>query len=139
MKQTPEFTTLPTTAAMLERQSAPTLLITTRECRDALQVAQQVAQQQQLHRGEHQIVVPELPYARVINAIERVSADGEVLEPLDEMHLRERLWAAFDAGLRRADVVFMHSHRFPAHELAAQRLALEAGFTQVSVSHQVSP
>jgi len=49
------------------------------------------------------------------------------------------LWAAFDAGLRSVAIVFMHGYRYPAHELAAQRLAREAGFTQVSVSHQVSP
>ncbi len=33
----------------------------------------------------------------------------------------------------------MHGWRFTAHELAAERLARAAGFTQVSVSHKVSP
>ncbi|MBL8287933.1 MAG: hydantoinase B/oxoprolinase family protein, partial [Rubrivivax sp.] len=54
-------------------------------------------------------------------------------------HLRERLWAAHDAGIRSAAVVFMHGWRYTAHEQAAARLAREAGFTQVSVSHEVSP
>ena len=38
---------------------------------------------------------------------------------LDEDHLRERLWAAFDAGLRSVAIVFMHGYRYPAHEKAA--------------------
>ena len=33
----------------------------------------------------------------------------------------------------------MHGWRFPAHELAAERIARAIGFTQVSVSHRVSP
>jgi 5-oxoprolinase (ATP-hydrolysing) len=36
-------------------------------------------------------------------------------------------------------VVFMHGYRFTAHEAAAARIARELGFTQVSVSHEVSP
>src|SRR5208283_2891437 len=34
---------------------------------------------------------------------------------------------------------FMHAFRAPAHELAAEALARARGFTQVSVSHRVSP
>src|SRR5690606_25075350 len=33
----------------------------------------------------------------------------------------------------------MHGYRFPAHEARAAELAREAGFEQVSVSHEVSP
>ena len=88
---------------------------------------------------DRHIVLPELLYSRVIEAEERVAADGEVLQPLDEAHLRERLWAAFDAGLRSVAVVFMHGYRFTAHEQAAARIAREVGFTQVSASHETSP
>ena len=35
--------------------------------------------------------------------------------------------------------MFLHAYRAPAHELAAQALARAIGFTQISVSHQVSP
>ena len=43
------------------------------------------------------------------------------------------------AGLASVAIVFMHGWRFTDHELAAERLARAAGFTQVSVSHKVSP
>ena len=112
-----------------------TLLITTRGFRDALRIAYQARPK----LFERHIVLPELLYERVIEAEERVGAHGEVLLPLNEEHLRERLWAAHDAGIRSAAVVFMHGYRYTAHEQAAARLAREAGFTQVSVSHEVSP
>ncbi|CAM5782080.1 hydantoinase B/oxoprolinase family protein [Rhizobacter fulvus] len=123
------------TNALLERKGEPTLLVTTRGFRDALRIGYQ----ERPRIFDRHIVLPELLYTRVIEAAERMGAHGDVVQPLDELHLRERLWAAFDAGLRSVAIVFMHGYRYPAHELAAQRLAKEAGFTQISVSHQVSP
>lgn len=123
------------TNALLERKGEPTLLVTTRGFRDALRIAYQ----DRPKLFERQIVLPELLYTRVIEAQERVAADGTVLQALDLAHLRERLWAAHDAGLRSVAIVFMHGYRFPAHEQAAAALAREIGFTQVSVSHAVSP
>ncbi|WP_295636574.1 hydantoinase B/oxoprolinase family protein [uncultured Methylibium sp.] len=123
------------TNALLERRGEPTLLVTTRGFRDALRIAYQ----DRPRLFDRHIVLPELLYCRVIEAQERLAADGSVVMPLDEAHLRERLWAAFDAGLRSVAIVFMHGYRYTAHEEAAARLAREAGFTQVSVSHQVSP
>ncbi len=123
------------TNALLERKGEPTLLVVTKGFRDALRIGYQ----ERPRLFDRHIVLPELLYTRVIEAVERVGAHGEVVQTLDEAHLRERLWAAFDAGLRSVAIVFMHGYRYPAHELAAQRLAQQAGFTQVSVSHQVSP
>jgi 5-oxoprolinase (ATP-hydrolysing) len=123
------------TNALLERQGEPTLLVTTRGFRDALRIAYQARPR----LFDRRILLPELLYEQVIEAAERVAADGEVLEALDEMHLRERLWAAHDAGLRACAIVLLHGYRYTAHEAAAARLAREVGFTQVSVSHEVSP
>jgi 5-oxoprolinase (ATP-hydrolysing) len=123
------------TNALLERKGDRTLLVTTLGFRDALRIAYQARPK----LFERHIVLPELLYERVIEAEERVGAHGDVLQPLDEAHLRERLWAAHDAGLRACAIVFMHGYRFTAHEQAAARLAREVGFTQVSASHEVSP
>lgn len=123
------------TNALLERKGEPTLLVTTRGFRDALRIAYQ----NRPRLFDRHIVLPELLYSRVIEAEERVDAQGEVLQALDEAHLRERLWAAFDAGLRSVAIVFMHGYRFTAHEAAAARIAKEIGFTQVSTSHETSP
>ena len=123
------------TNALLERKGEPTLLITTRGFKDALRIAYQ----NRPRLFDRHIVLPELLYERVMEAQERVGAHGDVIEPLDEQHLKERLWAAYDAGLRSAAIVFMHGYRYTAHEEAAARIAREVGFTQVSASHATSP
>ena len=46
---------------------------------------------------------------------------------------------AFADGIRAVAIIFMHGYRFPQHERAFAQLAREIGFTQVSVSHEVSP
>jgi 5-oxoprolinase (ATP-hydrolysing) len=123
------------TNALLERKGEPTLLVTTRGFRDALRIAYQ----NRPRLFDRNIVLPELLYSAVVEAQERVSADGAVVQALDEVHLRAQLKAQFDAGLRSVAIVFMHGFRFTAHEQAAARIAREIGFTQVSVSHAVSP
>ncbi|MBO1006384.1 hydantoinase B/oxoprolinase family protein [Acidovorax sp. SD340] len=123
------------TNALLERKGEPTLLITTKGFKDALRIAYQ----NRPRLFDRHIVLPELLYERVIEAQERMGAHGDVIEALDEAHLKERLWAAYDAGLRSAAIVFMHGYRYTAHEEAAARIAREAGFTQVSASHATSP
>jgi len=123
------------TNALLERKGEPTVLVTTRGFRDALRIAYQARPR----LFDRRILLPELLYQRVIEANERVGAHGELIEPLDEASLRERLWAAQDAGMKACAIVFLHGYRYTAHEQAAARIARELGFAQVSVSHEVSP
>ena len=123
------------TNALLERKGDRTLLVTTEGFGDALRIAYQARPK----LFERQIVLPELLYERVVQARERIGAQGEVLQPLDDSDLRTQLQAAFDAGIRACAVVFMHGYRYPAHEATAGRIAREIGYTQVSVSHEVSP
>ena len=123
------------TNALLERKGEPTLLVTTRGFRDALRIAYQ----DRPRLFERRIVLPELLYARVVEADERMSAGGEVVRPLDEALLEAELRAAFATGLASVAIVFMHGWRHTAHELAAERIARRIGFAQVSVSHRVSP
>ena len=123
------------TNALLERRGEPTVLVTTRGFRDALRIAYQ----QRPRIFDRNIVLPELLSSRVIEARERVGANGAVIHALDRAHLGSQLREAFTEGLRSAAIVFMHGYRYPEHELAAEALAREAGFLQVSVSHQVSP
>ncbi|WP_076997758.1 hydantoinase B/oxoprolinase family protein [Variovorax sp. KK3] len=123
------------TNALLERKGERTVLITTGGFRDALRIATQARPR----LFDRRIVLPELLYERVIEADERVDADGSLVRPLEASALRDGLQQAFDAGLRACAIVFMHGWRHPAHELAAERLAREVGFTQVSVSHKTSP
>jgi 5-oxoprolinase (ATP-hydrolysing) len=123
------------TNALLERKGEPTLLVTTQGFGDALRIAYQ----NRPRLFDRQIVLPELLYSAVVEAQERVAVDGEVLQSLDEAHLRTQLVNSHAQGVRSVAIVFMHGWRHTAHELAAARLAREVGFTQVSTSHQTSP
>ncbi len=123
------------TNALLERKGEPTLLVTTRGFRDALRIAYQ----NRPRLFDRHIVLPELLYSAVVEAQERVSAQGEVLQSLDEALLKEELLAHYLLGLRSISIVFMHGYRYTDHEKIAKRLAREAGFTQISTSHETSP
>ncbi|WP_306397532.1 hydantoinase B/oxoprolinase family protein [Telluria beijingensis] len=123
------------TNALLERKGEPTALAITRGFRDALRIAYQ----NRPRLFDRHIVLPELLYAQVVEIDERMGARGDVVLPLDEAGARAGLQQAFDAGLRSLAIVFMHGYRHTAHEAAVARIAREIGFTQVSVSHEVSP
>ncbi|MDR3370734.1 hydantoinase B/oxoprolinase family protein [Rhodoferax sp.] len=123
------------TNALLERQGEPTLLVTTRGFRDALRIAYQ----NRPRLFDREIVLPELLYCAVVEADERMGAHGEVVQAVDEVLLKKELHVQYQRGLRSVSIVFMHGYRYTAHERIAKRLALDAGFTQVSVSHEVSP
>lgn len=123
------------TNALLERKGEPTALVITRGFGDALRIAYQ----NRPHIFAREIVLPELPYDRVIEADERVTAEGEVLRAPDLEQLAGPLRQAHEDGIRAVAVVCMHSHLYPAHERAIAELAVRTGFTQVSLSSEVSP
>ncbi|MDB5934347.1 MAG: 5-oxoprolinase [Massilia sp.] len=123
------------TNALLERKGEPTALAITRGFRDALRIAYQ----NRPRLFDRHIVLPELLYSQVVEIDERVGAHGDVLRPIDEAATRAALQAVYDQGLRSLAIVFMHGYRFTEHEAVAERIARDIGFTQISVSHQVSP
>ncbi|MGE0827908.1 MAG: hydantoinase B/oxoprolinase family protein [Hyphomonadaceae bacterium] len=123
------------TNALLERKGAPTLLVITEGLADAPRIGWQTRPD----IFARKIVLPEPLYADVVEARERVAAEGEVLKPLDEEKLGADLAAAYARGLRAAAIVFMHGWRFTDHEKRAAEIARELGFTQISVSHQTAP
>src|SRR4051794_34205623 len=123
------------TNALLERKGEPTVLFITRGFRDQLRIAYQ----NRPRIFDRNIRLPELLYADVVEVDERVGAQGDVVTPLDEAGLRRDLATMRAKGFRSVAIVFMHAYRYPAHERRAGELAREAGFEQVSVSHEVSP
>jgi 5-oxoprolinase (ATP-hydrolysing) len=123
------------TNALLERKGEPAALAVTRGFRDALRIAYQ----NRPRLFDRHIVLPELLYQSVIEIDERIGAHGEVVTPLDESAARASLQQAYDSGLRSLAIVFMHGYRYRQHEEAVASIARAIGFTQVSVSHEVSP
>lgn len=123
------------TNALLERKGARVCLAITRGFGDALAIGTQ----ERPDLFARAITLPAPLYERVVEIDERVGGDGEVLRPLDVESAARALTAAYDAGIRAVAIVLMHGYRHPAHEVALAELARAIGFTQISVSHQVSP
>ena len=123
------------TNALLERRGEPTVLVTTRGFRDALRIGYQ----DRPDIFALDIRLPAPACERVVEVDERVGADGGVVRALDEEGARRALHEARAAGFSSVAVAFMHGYRYPEHERRVAELAREAGFTQVSASHETAP
>jgi len=123
------------TNALLERKGARTVLFITRGFRDALRIAYQ----NRPRIFDRHIVLPEMLYSKVVEVDERVGAHGELVLPLDEKQAEATLLSSYEEGYRSIAIVFMHGYRYPDHESKVAELASRVGFTQISVSHRVSP
>ncbi len=123
------------TNALLERKGEPCVLAINKGFADALRIGSQ-------ERPElfvRHIVLPTPLNSQVIEIDERVCAEGEVLQALDETAAAAAFAACVAEGFRSVAIVLMHGWRFPAHEARLEQLARDAGFNQVSVSHRLSP
>lgn len=123
------------TNALLERKGDRTLLIITKGFKDALRIGYQ-------NRPDifaRQIILPEMLYEQVIEVEERYTAQGEELTPVNLAILKPQLEQVYQTGIRSCAIVLMHGYRYPQHEQKIAALAQEIGFTQISVSHQISP
>ncbi len=122
------------TNALLERKGERTLLLITQGFRDLLLIGYQTRPK----LFDLEIKRPDLLYENVAEVPGRLDADGGVVTPLDEGAARAALQAGYDSGIRAVAIAFLHGYLNPAHETRVAEIAREVGFTQVSVSHQVS-
>jgi len=123
------------TNALLERKGDRTVLVITKGFQDALRIGYQ-------NRPDifaRQIVLPEMLYERVVEVEERYNSKGEELIPVNLNAVRSALQAVYAQGIRACAIVLMHGYRYPNHEQEVATLAQKIGFTQISVSHTVSP
>jgi 5-oxoprolinase (ATP-hydrolysing) len=123
------------TNALLERKGERTALVITAGFGDALRIGYQ----NRPHIFARNIELPEMLYERVVEVEERVEADGTVLRSPDLDQLAEDLRQVHHDGIDALAVVCLHSHMYPAHEQAIGKLAEQIGFTQISLSSEVSP
>lgn len=123
------------TNALLERNGDRVVLLITKGFKDALRIGYQ-------NRPDifaRHIVLPTMLYEQVIEVAERYDANGQELTPINIEQVKNELQAVYNTGIRSCAIVFMHSYRYPYHEQQVAQIAQEIGFTQISVSHQVSP
>jgi 5-oxoprolinase (ATP-hydrolysing) len=123
------------TNALLERRGAPVLLVINRGLGDLLRIGNQARPR----LFDLDIRLPPVLYADVLEISGRTGADGREVAPLDETAIRAALAAARAGGLDAVAVALMHAWAYPAHERRVAVLAAEAGFTQISTSHETGP
>ena len=123
------------TNALLERKGDRTLLIVNRGFADILRIGNQARPR----LFDLAITLPTLLYEEVAEIGGRVGVDGTEIEALDEPAARTIFAAARARGIAACAIVLMHAWKYPEHERRLAELAREAGFTQVSASHAVSP
>jgi 5-oxoprolinase (ATP-hydrolysing) len=123
------------TNALLERKGDRTVLFITKGLRDLLRIGYQ----NRPKLFDLNIELPELLYEDVIEIEERLNAEGHTITALNTKQARDALSKAYGQGYRSIAIAFMHSYRFPDHEIQLGEMARQTGFTQVSLSHSVSP
>ena len=123
------------TNALLERRGETVALLTTQGFADALRIGHQTRPD----IFALNIQLPELLYSAVVEVNERVAADGEVIQAPDPDRIRDQLIRIRDKRIDALAVVLLHADRYPEHEQLIGKLAEELGFSQISLSHQVSP
>lgn len=123
------------TNALLERKGENTALMITKGFRDGLRIGYQARPD----IFAKKIELPEQLYSRVIEVDERMLANGEIeTKPgLDEV--KADLQQLIDTGCNSLAIAFLHAWKYPDHEKSVAELARKIGFSQVSVSHEISP
>ncbi|WP_428537417.1 hydantoinase B/oxoprolinase family protein [Rhodopila sp.] len=123
------------TNALLERKGDRTLLLVNTGFADALRIGNQARPR----LFDLAITLPPMLYERVEEVTGRFGVDGDEIEPLDDAQARDIMAKARADGIEACAIVLMHAWKYPAHEQRLAETAREAGFTQVSASHAVSP
>ncbi|MFN4193070.1 MAG: hydantoinase B/oxoprolinase family protein [Tabrizicola sp.] len=122
------------TNALLERKGERVVLLITEGFGDLLRIGTQARPD----LFDLKIRRPDLLYEQVFEISGRLDADGCEIRPLDLPAVAAALAQARAAGIGAVAVALMHAHVNPAHEAEIGRMAREAGFAQISLSHQVS-
>lgn len=124
------------TNALLERHGARTALVTTKGFEDVLTIGRQArAELYNLDAVKPPAIVPdELRFG----VIERVAANGEILEPLDPEQLAELIARLKRAKIESIAICFLFSFVKPEHEQQVAELLGDLG-VPLSVSHRILP
>lgn len=126
------------TNAVIERRGARTALLTTAGFRDVLETGFEA------RADQYDLLVrkpePLVPRDLRLSVAERLSAQGQVLMPLDLNSLDAVIDALAERNVQSVAIGFLHSYVNPAHEqAAAERIAQRLPGIAISLSSAVSP
>lgn len=126
------------TNALIERRGVATGVIATAGYRDVLEIGTELRYDPfdlQIERA------PALAARRDrITVAERIGAQGEIVEPLDEAAVRAAARKLVESGVRSIAITFINSYRNPVHEQRAKELVLrECSDVSVCTSSEIAP
>lgn len=123
------------TNALLTRRGAKIALLVTTGFGDVLRIGEQ-------DRPDlFSLAIQKLePLAEtVVEVSERLSASGEILQPIDRQQLRSDLIEVRQQGVESLAICLLHAHENDEHERVAEQIAGEVGFDCISRSSEVAP
>ena len=125
------------TNAIIERRGRPTGLLTTRGFRDVLAMGHE--QRYDIYDLFLRFPEPIVPRRHRLEVDERISRDGDVLQPLDLEGVDALVDHLVSDGVEAVAVSFLHSYREPRHEqLVASRIRERHPQLYVSASCDVA-
>ncbi len=116
---------------ILQRSGAKTGLITTRGFRDVLEIGR--IRMPDMFDLTWDKPKPLVPRRHRVEVVERMAADGSVVEPLSESSVVAAGQALVADGIEAVAIAFINSYRNPAHELQAEAI-LRARFPELLVT-----
>jgi N-methylhydantoinase A len=125
------------TNALIERRGAKTALVTTEGFRDVIEMRTENRFEQ--YDLNLKLPPPLIPREHRFTVRGRIGAEGQQLEPLDEVALKRiaELISASDFGA--VAIGFIHSYANPSHERRARDILGERIKAPISISAEVSP
>lgn len=143
-----------TTLAMnklLERKGPKLGLITTEGFEDLILIGRGAQWDDGLSKPESRKLAvvakpgPLIPRERIVGVKERIAHTGEILRPLDEEDLRQKVRNLFNLGIQGVVVSLLWGHRNPTHERRV-RAVIERDYPQaclgnvpIVLSHEIQP
>jgi N-methylhydantoinase A len=123
--------------ALVQERGAKVGLITTRGFRDVLEIGR--GGREPVYNFVHRPPTPlvERRFRREVS--ERVTFQGQILQPLDEAELDREVDDLLARGVQAIAICFLHAYAQPAHErLARQRILARHPGLPVCVSHEIA-
>ena len=123
--------------AITERKGVKTALVTTAGFRDVLEIAR--GNRPDLYNLRFAKEKPFVPRALRFEVRERIAADGTVIVPIHLADLDAVVEAVKRENVEAIAIMFLHSYRAPAHEVACRSyLAERLPGVPVTASHEIT-
>jgi len=123
---------------LIERTGSPTALFATQGHRDAIEIRRE--QRYDMYDVLLEAPEPLAPRHLRFDIEERVSADGEIIHPLNRDQVAQLLRRLEQRGIEALAICLLHSYRNPTHERAVAEIANAAApRLRISLSSRVAP